>query len=53
MQERDREIAEIFNDQRRSTAYVQISAAVQTEIVTRDELTVFSTETQALIDILT
>src|SRR6476469_6448162 len=49
LQERDDEIAEVFNDQRRSNAYVQITAAVRIGIVTREELTVFSLETQALI----
>jgi lipid II:glycine glycyltransferase (peptidoglycan interpeptide bridge formation enzyme) len=53
LRERDDEIADVFNDQRRSNAYVQITAAVRTGIVTREELTVFSAETQALIDALT
>lgn len=49
---RDDEIAEVFNDQKRSNAYVQITAAVRTEIVTPEELTVFSPETQALVEAL-
>jgi lipid II:glycine glycyltransferase (peptidoglycan interpeptide bridge formation enzyme) len=53
LRKRDDEIAEVFNDQRRSNAYAQITAAVRTEIVTREELTVFSAETQALIEALT
>lgn len=53
LRERDDEIAEVFNDQRRSNAYLQIAAAVRTEIVHREELTVFSAETQALLETLT
>jgi hypothetical protein len=53
LRERDDEIGEVFNDQRRSNAYLQIAAAVRTEIVHRDELTVFSAETRVLLDTLT
>ena len=53
LRERDDEIAEVFNDQRRSNAYLQIAAAVRTGIVNREELTVFSTETQSRIEALT
>ena len=53
LRERDDEIAEVFNDQRRSNAYSQIAAAVRTEIVRRDELKVFSTETQEFVQALT
>jgi hypothetical protein len=53
LRKRDDEIAEVFNDQRRSNARLQIAAAVRAEIVSREELSVFSTETQALIEALT
>jgi hypothetical protein len=49
---RDDEVAEVFNDQRRSNAYLQIAAAVRSQIVHREELTVFSAETQALLESL-
>jgi len=53
LQARDGEIAEVFNNQRRSNAYLQIAAAVSLKLVTRGELNVFSAETQALIEALT
>lgn len=53
LRKRDGEIAEVFNDQRRSNAYLQIAAAVRMGLVRREELTVFSAETQELLEALT
>ncbi len=52
LRERDDEIAEVFNDQRRSNAYLQIAAALSNDIIDREKLAVFSTETQALVNSL-
>lgn len=52
LRERDDEIAAVFNDQRRSNAYLQIAAAVRMGILGREELVVFSPETQALLETL-
>jgi hypothetical protein len=46
LRSRDADIAAVFNDQRRSNAYQQIASAVAKRIVSRDELVVFSEETQ-------
>lgn len=53
LRERDAQIATVFNDQRRSNAFQQIAAAVGTGIVSREELSVFSEDTQAIVEILT
>lgn len=50
---RDAEIADVFNDQRRSNAYLKIAVALRAAIINRDELTVFSAETQAFLEKLT
>jgi hypothetical protein len=50
--ERDDDIAAVFNDQRRSTAYRQIAQAVADGIVTREELASFSEDTQAVVRLL-
>ena len=49
---RDKEIAEVFNDMRRSTAYLQIALAARREIITKDELERFSEETQRVVGLL-
>jgi hypothetical protein len=48
---RDDDIAAVFNDRRRSTAYRQITQAVADGIVTREELASFSEDTQAVIQL--
>lgn len=53
LRERDDQIAAVFNDQRRSNAFQQIAAAVGAGIVSREELTVFSEDTQAIVEVLT
>jgi hypothetical protein len=53
LRERDDDIATVFDDQRRSNAYFQLAAALRIGIVSREDLTVFSEETQALMDRLT
>jgi len=50
---RDDVMATVFNDQRRSTAFVQIAAAVTAGIIDFEELDVLSEETQAVIAFLT
>lgn len=52
LHDRDDEMAEVFNDQRRSNAYLQIATAVRMRIVSPEELTVFSTETKELVEAL-
>lgn len=52
LERRDKEIAEVFNDPRRSTAYLQIALAARREIITKAELERFSEETRAVIDLL-
>jgi hypothetical protein len=49
LRERDDVIAAVFNDQRRSNAFLQISRAVVEGILTPDEVLLFSDETQAVI----
>jgi hypothetical protein len=51
LQSQDADMAAVFNDQRRSNAYQQIASAVSRRIMSRDELMVFSEETQAVIDL--
>jgi hypothetical protein len=48
----DDQLASVFNDQRRSTAYFQIAAAVQLGIIDRDDLDELSDETQAVVEML-
>jgi hypothetical protein len=50
LQRRDQEIADVFNDPRRSRAYLQIALAVRSRIITRAELARFSEDTQAVIE---
>jgi len=49
---RDEDIGDVFNDPRRSRAYLQISRAVQKRIITRAELERFSEETQEIVALL-
>lgn len=49
---RDKEIAEVFDDPRRSRAYLQIALAVRKRILTRAELERFSEETQEIVSLL-
>jgi len=50
--QRDDDIAAVFNNLRRSTAYQQIAQAVADGIVTREELASFSEDTQAVVRLL-
>lgn len=50
IRERDEEIAAVFDDQRRSTAYVQIARAISAGVIRRMELNLFSEETRAVIE---
>ncbi len=52
IEERDETIALVFNNPRRSTAFSQLATAVRDGIVTREELSGFSEETQALVALL-
>lgn len=49
LKERDRLIAEVFDGPSRSRAYMQIAFAVRRRIITRQELSRFSEETQQVI----
>ena len=49
LMKRDAQIADVFNDQRRSRAYQQIASAIRHRIITRAELSRFSEHTQAVI----
>ena len=48
----DDTIAEVFDNPRRSSAYIQIAKAVQAGMVEHEELSVFSEETKAVLDLL-
>lgn len=50
LRERDEQIGTIFDNQRRSTAYRQIAAAISTGVVARETLSSFSDETRAVIE---
>jgi hypothetical protein len=52
IEERDRTIAQVFESPRRSTAFIQIATAFAKGIVTREELSGFSEETQAVVALL-
>jgi hypothetical protein len=52
LQRRDQEIADVFNDPRRSRAYLQIALAVRRQIITRAELAKFSEGTQGVVEAL-
>ena len=49
---RDREIAQTFNDLRRSRALMMIASMKGHGLLTEDELSRFSQETQELVDVL-
>ena len=49
---RDREIAQTFNDLRRSRALMMIASMKGHGLLTQDELSRFSQETQELVDVL-
>jgi hypothetical protein len=49
---RDKEVAELFNDLRRSTAFFQIAAMEGRDLFTKEEFLRFSQETRNLIDVL-
>jgi hypothetical protein len=49
LKRRDQEIADVFNDPRRSRAFLQIARAVRNRIITRAELATFSEDTQAVV----
>jgi hypothetical protein len=52
IEEREETIALVFNNPRRSTAFSQLAIALREGIVTREELSGFSEETQALVALL-
>ena len=52
LHERNEEMARVFDDQRRSNAWQQISNAVAAGIVTPEELDGFSDETRAIVQVL-
>jgi hypothetical protein len=52
VERKDRELGEIFNDFRRSTAIMQIALGARRGVITRAELERFSEETQAVIAFL-
>lgn len=49
IQERDAEMADGFNDYRRSTASLRLQAMWHNDLITRDELSRFSHDTQSLL----
>lgn len=49
LRRQDRKVADVFDDQRRSNAFIQIAIAVKERIILRDELEGFSEETKARI----
>jgi hypothetical protein len=52
LQRRDHEIARAFNNMRRSTALTQLAAIYSYELLTEEELSRFSPETQSVIEFL-
>lgn len=53
IERRDKEIAQTFNDLRRSTALIQLAAIKARGLLTEDEFSRFSQETQDIVDMLT
>ena len=51
VKERDKQIAEAFNDFRRSTALMKLALMRAQDLVTESELAVFSIETQQFLNI--
>jgi hypothetical protein len=52
MRRRDKEIAQTFNDLRRSTAFAQLAAMKVRGLLTEDEFSQFSEDTQSVIGLL-
>ncbi|HYC93405.1 MAG TPA: peptide ABC transporter substrate-binding protein [Thermoanaerobaculia bacterium] len=52
LRERDDVIAAVFDDQRRSNAFFQITRAAVEGLLTEDEIALFSDETQAITRVL-
>lgn len=52
LQRRDQEIADVFNDPRRSRACLQIALALRSRIIMRAELANFSEDTQVVVQAL-
>jgi hypothetical protein len=52
LQRRDKEIAQTFNDLRRSTAWTQLASMKACGLLTEDEFLRFSQETQNAVDLL-
>ena len=52
LQRRDQEIADTFNDLRRSTAYYKLAAMKSRGLLTEDEFTRFSDETREAIALI-
>ncbi|MHB0969208.1 MAG: peptide ABC transporter substrate-binding protein [Thermoanaerobaculia bacterium] len=52
IQERNDELAEVFDNPRRSVAYVQIAAAVRRGAVRESEIARFSEETQRILALM-
>ena len=52
LQRRDREIAQAFNDMRRSTALTQLAAICSQGLLTEEEFLRFSPETRSVIELL-
>jgi hypothetical protein len=50
MRERDEEMASIFDDQRRSNAYLQMARAISVGVVPRTALSDFSDESRAVLE---
>lgn len=52
IERRDREIAQTFNDLRRSTALVHLAAIQSRGLLTEDEFLRFSQETRGIVEVL-
>jgi hypothetical protein len=52
LQRRDKELADAFNDPRRSTALIQLARIRFQELLTEEEFTCFSPETRASVQVL-
>lgn len=49
---RDREMAQLFDDLRRSTALMQIALIQSRDLLTEEELSRFSKETQSFVEVM-
>ena len=52
VRESDKELGRLFDGQSRSNAYFQIAGAVQSKLISREELSTFSEETNQMITLL-